>query len=501
MKVIVAGRLSRKVKDRDQTGLDSQERESVRWAEAQGHEVVEVVPDIKSGRSGLEARPNLRPWVTEPELLARYDAIVALKVDRLTRGDRAETAKLEQWAREHGKKLMIAGAGVQFPSEGTEGIQWDLMLRIAHQEWLAISERYTRMQRTRREAGSVVGRPPWGFAIVCAGCGEAVPKGKSCCAGRKVLVPTAEGRRYVPTIYRMAVDGKSLREIAAWLDAEGVAPMSGTRWNEGVIGKRLLANPAYHGQRRGALAGAQPVTEALVSLAVWQEAQAVVSARARRGRGTVKHEPPLARPVCRACLWQPREGCPSGVSPMYVVRVQYRDGSIRRFYRCTGHGPQRKGCGVPMIPVEAMETAITEAMASDTRWHRDRVFVAGDDLSDRIARLHEQVSAAMRNSDYAGAQDAMTEAQRLESAERVAPHWDEVRTTFTEGAHYAALDRDGRREYLARHLVTARLKDDGTAGVTIADPARGGPTLTAGGMQRTLSEMAETFLRERAERP
>ena len=38
-----------------------------------------------------------------------------------------------------------------------DGIQWDLMLRIAHQEWLAISERYLRMQRTLRERGGAVG--------------------------------------------------------------------------------------------------------------------------------------------------------------------------------------------------------------------------------------------------------------------------------------------------------------------------------------------------------
>jgi hypothetical protein len=46
----------------------------VRWAEQQGHEVVAVVADHKSGRSGLTARPKLRPWVTEPDKLVRYDA-------------------------------------------------------------------------------------------------------------------------------------------------------------------------------------------------------------------------------------------------------------------------------------------------------------------------------------------------------------------------------------------------------------------------------------------
>jgi DNA invertase Pin-like site-specific DNA recombinase len=165
MRVIVAGRLSRLVRDRDQTGFDSQERESVRWAKDHGHEVVAVVADFKTGRSGLTARKNLRPWVTDENKLAQFDGIVALKVDRLTRGNREETSDLEDWARDHGKSLLIAGSDVHFPSEGTDGIAWDLMLRMAHQEWLNTSERYLRMQRTLKAKGSFVGRASYGYRL------------------------------------------------------------------------------------------------------------------------------------------------------------------------------------------------------------------------------------------------------------------------------------------------------------------------------------------------
>lgn len=79
MRVIVAARLS--VLAEGQTGLDSQEQEAVRWAQQQGHEIVEVVKDHKTGKSHLWDRPNLKPWVTDPVLMSSYDAIVALKVD------------------------------------------------------------------------------------------------------------------------------------------------------------------------------------------------------------------------------------------------------------------------------------------------------------------------------------------------------------------------------------------------------------------------------------
>jgi site-specific DNA recombinase len=101
MRVIVAARLS--VLADGQTGLDSQEREVVAWAERNGHTVVAVVGDNKTGKSHLWDRPNLRPWVTDPVKLSEYDAVVALKVGRLTRADDEGVDAMKAWAREHGK--------------------------------------------------------------------------------------------------------------------------------------------------------------------------------------------------------------------------------------------------------------------------------------------------------------------------------------------------------------------------------------------------------------
>jgi hypothetical protein len=95
--------------------------------------VVAVVADFAKGRTAMMARKNLRPWVKDPEKIAQYEALVALKMDRLTRGDSAETAALEQWARDHRKMLLIAD-GLRFPCEGNDGIRWDFAKRQAHQE-------------------------------------------------------------------------------------------------------------------------------------------------------------------------------------------------------------------------------------------------------------------------------------------------------------------------------------------------------------------------------
>lgn len=224
MRVIVAARLS--VLADGQTGLDSQEKEAVAWAERSGHDVVAVVTDGASGAKPILKRRNLKPWMTDADKLTEYDCIVVLKFDRLTRGDSRETRAIETWADDHGKTLMTT-EGLTFPCEGADGIRWDLAKRLAHDEWLRIQERYLRMQRTLKAKGSLVGKAPWGYEIA-PGVNE---HGQSV----KTLVPTPEGRKAIPVIFQKVIKGESLRVIAAWLDGQGYGPAGergATNWSE-----------------------------------------------------------------------------------------------------------------------------------------------------------------------------------------------------------------------------------------------------------------------------
>lgn len=444
MRVIVAGRLSKVASDRDQTGFDSQEREAVRWADAERHEVVAVVADFKSGRSGLDARTNLRPWVTEPDRLALYDGILALKVDRLTRGNREETTKLENWAREHGKVLLIASTGVRFPAEGRDGIAWDMYLRLAHEEWLSISERYTRMQRNRREHGSAIGRPAWGYEIAKT-------------EGRKLFVPTDDGRMYVPQIFARIIDGQSIRQLAAWLTAEGVSPERGNAvWSESWI-NGMVRNPIYRGERRN---GGSIEVEALVSAQVWETAGAILAGRATGGRGTTVHEKALLQPVCWACYGQSREGCASGVSPMY--RLYMGKGRHRRpYYRCTGAGAGRKGCGTALIPVDELDARVIEWFSRSTQPHMRRTFNAGRNVAEGIAALNKRISDAVAVLDYATVATLSAEAEALKNAEDARPSWTITPSDQTMGQHFAGLDAEGQRAYISEGRLILAQKIDG----------------------------------------
>ena len=439
MRVIVAGRLSRKADDRDQTGFDSQERESVRWAEANGHQVVAVVADYKSGRSGLEARKHLKPWVVEADKLDQYDAIVALKVDRLTRGDREETTKLEQWARDHYKQLVIVGAGVHFPSEGNEGVHWDVMLRMAHQEWLNTSERYKRMQRYLASNGYLVGRIPFGFT--------AVPKDS-----HKTLAPDLVTGPIVRRMAERYLAGNSLLAIARWLDAEGVKPVQGGTWDP-VSVSQVLRNESLIG-RRWQLGKYLLRHEAIMTTSEWRELQARLDSNVRR-RGPSRREPAMLSGAlyCAMC---------KGVMHYRRTVTKRKSGAeyVWQGYRCDGTSRQPSRCGnwVPLAGIEDWvdlwftiparkggsgfaDTEIVETVPVPAKGHADDVAAVEAELRD----------LDFDAPDFAERQAALlAERARLRALGTEPARTDERPTGVKLGKHWRTLDAPGKRDYLRR---------------------------------------------------
>jgi DNA invertase Pin-like site-specific DNA recombinase len=300
-----------------------------------------------------------------------------------------------------------------------------------------ISKQVTAKQAALRAAGSVVGRAPWGYVIVRQ------------LDGLKILVPTATGRKFIPLIFQAVVDGKPLRDIAAWLDSEHVPTTTGKRWNENYIGNRLIKNPVYHGKRRNS--GALD-TEALVEYSVWQEANAKLSSRARPGRGTVTHEKAFLSPVCGNPECDATGAHPS---PMY---------RYAGFYRCAGRGPQRHGCG-NAVPLDYLDTVVVDAMLDDERPHSERVFVPGDDRSD-VARLRNLAMEAYARGDKARFLELDAQADAADKPV-IPPHWESAETGGTAGQHFALLDTEDRRAELAQRWEVVAYKGDAVPLVAI----------------------------------
>jgi DNA invertase Pin-like site-specific DNA recombinase len=377
-----------------------------------------------------------------------YSVLVVWKQDRIERRGMEAALNLISRAKTAGGRIeFVTQPHLNRLNDMGSRISYAIMAEVAQAESETKSDRVKADQRRRREIGSLIGPPPWGYAIRLRD-------------GLKTLEPTDVGRKYIPLIYDAVIAGQSLRAIAAWLDGEGVPTPRGKPWNEATIGNRLIRNPTYYGQRPNS---GNLETEGLVAATTWQAANAALASRVRPGRGA--KEKALLQPVCGECFGIERDGCSSGVSPMYRI-----DARGYPYYRCTGHGPQRKGCGF-MVPVSALDELVTDEMLSNLTWHFDRVFIPGDDRSDDIAKLREQGAAAMRRGDYPAATEAMQRAGELEAMPRVPARWESRPVwpdgpdsePLTEAAYFTALSDDERRRYLRKFVITAH-RADGEAG-------------------------------------
>lgn len=445
MKVVVAARLS--VTGEGKTGLDTQEQEVIAWAQRNGHEVVGIAADHKTGKSALWDRPKLRPWVTDPERLTEYDALAALKVDRITRADDEGVDAMKAWARNNNKSILITSADVSFPSEGLDGIRWDMYIRMAHQEWLDIKERFGRMQGFKHDANSLIGKPPWGYEIV------------EIAKGIKALEPTAEGRTWVPRIFGWVAEGEGCRDIAKRLSEAGIksgAPDG--KWHDARIISTVKCQ-TYSGVRvRKGRSGLQ--VEPLVSRALQDKAVMTLASRARPGASSPTQ--PKALLVKLRCG---HPDCPgSGEWPMYRINAGKKDTRTgmpgQGWYRCAGKAPDRQGCGAPMISVEVLNALVLSASEYwDSQGYVSQRFVSGNDAGMRLEALRAEMAEAMRvtPAEKIGAVAAEYAAKiaAIEAEGSVLPHWEDVETGMTEGQHLRSLSVDGQREYLGRKDLKA----------------------------------------------
>src|ERR1051326_9228592 len=96
MRVLIAARLSRKARagENIEFPIEAEDLRAREWALAESHEVVGAPADYRSGTVPPWKRKNLKPWVTDPAKMAQYDAIVAHRTDRISRGTDADFSEI-----------------------------------------------------------------------------------------------------------------------------------------------------------------------------------------------------------------------------------------------------------------------------------------------------------------------------------------------------------------------------------------------------------------------
>ena len=187
----------------------------------------------------------------------------------------------------------------------------------------------------------------------------------------------------MPEIYRRVIKGRSLKQIAEWLNGEGVRPASGIWWPRNLA--KIIRNPTYRGHRcarevippdgvetrdekviryrygdrwtehpRWVYGKVVHQCEALVDAATWKRANEALTNRP--GGGRTSQDPAMLA----GALWCPH--CPD--SPMYRIKTwTSRAGEPYLYYRCTGRGAGRQSCGL-MVRLEVADAGVNHIIAA-----------------------------------------------------------------------------------------------------------------------------------------
>jgi DNA invertase Pin-like site-specific DNA recombinase len=214
-------------------GLDMQERAIRNYCKATGLQLVGVLRDEgKSGSNGLDQRVALA------EAFARLKAkeagtLVVYRIDRLAR-DLVLQETLARWLREQGTPVRSASEpDLDFDTDdGTKTLVRQVLGAISQYEKAVIRGRLMAGKAVKRERGGFLGgRPPYGFKV----------------EGRE-LVDNPEEGKIVQLVGRLHLQGKSLREIIAALEAKELTPREGGRWHPNTVRRIAAQTPVPAGR-------------------------------------------------------------------------------------------------------------------------------------------------------------------------------------------------------------------------------------------------------------
>jgi DNA invertase Pin-like site-specific DNA recombinase len=359
--------------------------------------------------------------------------LVCWHSDRLERREPAYVYKLLAQVKDAGGHI----ESVQEPTFGGQDFAGQVTTAvgavIAHEKSKHLADQVKLAHNRIRANGAVgPGGTPWGYKTVGPKYG-------------KTLVPTDLCREYVPQIFDRAIAGETCRSIAVWLDAEGVPPKRGDNWHEGTV-RKLIHNRVYAGRWQNE-SKTQTLTkcEAVITAATFDKAQTALRTREHTGPRNLDNQPLLAKLRCARC----------DDSPMFRIRLRNSQGKLYWYYRCTGRGARRKGCG-NMVPYELTNNIVSMVVELMTdQPYQVRTWVEGHSWDSEISEVKQDMREALEAEDFARLPELQHRLEDLRNREVTKGHWESEDSDATVGEHFASLDRDGQREYLATRDIRA----------------------------------------------
>jgi DNA invertase Pin-like site-specific DNA recombinase len=207
--------------------LEAQRKKLEQYVELYGGELVEVIVD-----DGASAKTLRRPGLQRAlEMLDQGDAdgILIAKLDRLTRNVRDLGELLDRYFGEGKFALLSVADQIDTRTAGGR-LVLNVLTSVAQWEREAIGERTkAALEHLRDTEGVVLGGAALGWTRT----------EKTDANGRRVVRKIRSEAATVSRIHELRADGKSLRDIAAALTAEGHKTKRGGRWQAETVAKVL----------------------------------------------------------------------------------------------------------------------------------------------------------------------------------------------------------------------------------------------------------------------
>ena len=220
MKYIIVTRIS-DVQQEGGTSPDSQVEDCIEYIGPEAEYI--HFHDIGKGGIPLKKRKVLLEAISH---LENGDVLLAPRSDRLSRnGD--TIALIKHLVQERGATIEYAdGTKVACGSNASDWLQTKMLEVLAEYERLVLSGRIRRAYKQKRSKGEVMGKVPYGYKNV-----------------EGFIVEDPKQQAILSSMHALRGQGKSYREIADWLNEQGLYNCYDRPWHHPNILRILRKNP------------------------------------------------------------------------------------------------------------------------------------------------------------------------------------------------------------------------------------------------------------------
>src|SRR5215218_2211559 len=380
-----------------------QEEQTANYVHTRGGVIVDhLFEEDRSG--GTLERENLELALATIEA-GEADTLVVAKLDRMARtiyGAHSVIARLDAV----GARFVSVADSFDLGTP-TGRLMFNILASFAEFELDRLRSGWGDVHE-RNVAMGIATRYPWGYKR-----GLDLQRRPDDTEGRG-LVPTADGRRYIPELFRRRVAGETYGDLARWLNDSGARTRDGNAWSAAGV-RHLLANRRFIGEVSYGELVNRHAHEPLIDEPTFLAAQRQPAATVRNGNGFL-----TGRARCHTCRralehhtatpsrpWDvyrhPRSSCAQTVQ----VKASDLDAYVRGWARnelAAAH-VQREGQRVNPAGVDELEQLrrVRDEVAASTD-ALVRLGVAAhsaqvSELDDRIGAIETELGDAARTPD------------------------------------------------------------------------------------------------------